>query len=81
MATQNPIRLVGGTGSPYTQNNQTGDPLFTSVTDGSEDFTPTTGSPLIGNGITGGMIGAVAHADGGGGSTEVRRPRAQYKGI
>jgi hypothetical protein len=48
-------------------NNATGDPLFTSEVDGSEDFIPLTGSPLIGAGVNGGNIGAVAHADGGGG--------------
>ncbi len=31
-------------------NNITGDPLFVSVTDGSEDFTPRHGSPLLGAG-------------------------------
>ncbi len=31
-------------------NNQTGDPQFTNTTAGSEDFTPTSGSPLIDNG-------------------------------
>ena len=54
-------------------NNIEGDPLFTSVTDGSEDFTPLTGSPLIRAYYNGGNIGAVAHLDGGGGSTY--RPR------
>lgn len=44
----------------------TGDPLFVSVVDGSEDFTPGSGSPLIGAGFSGGNIGAVAHASGGG---------------
>jgi len=35
-------------------NNQSGDPLFTSVVDGSEDFTPKDGSPLIDNGLDAG---------------------------
>jgi len=48
-------------------NNQTGDPLFTSVVDGSEDFTPTSGSPLLGNGTNGADIGAIPGASGGGG--------------
>ncbi len=48
--------------------NQTGDPLFTNTTQGSEDFKPLSGSPLIGNGLLGGNIGAVA-ADAGGGNT------------
>lgn len=43
-------------------NNITGDPLFVSVVDGSEDFTPNTGSPLIRAGINYSDIGAVAHA-------------------
>ena len=47
-------------------NNQTGDPLFTNVTAGSEDFTPLSGSPLIRNGINNGNIGAVAPLPGGG---------------
>lgn len=55
-----------GGGSTPGDANQSGDPLFTSTTDGSEDFAPLTGSPLIGAGIGGQMIGAVAHADGGG---------------
>lgn len=49
-------------------NNVTGDPKFTSVTDGSEDFTPLSGSPLIGAGINGSNIGAVAHGDSSGGT-------------
>lgn len=32
-------------------NNRTGDPKFTSVVDGSEDFIPLSGSDLIGNGL------------------------------
>lgn len=51
-------------------NNQTGDPQFTSVVDGSEDFTPANGSPLDSNGINGVDIGArkaVDPAGGGGG--------------
>jgi len=40
------------------QNNQSGDPLFVSVTDGSEDFTPAFGSPLAGNGIASTDMGA-----------------------
>jgi len=35
-------------------SNQTGDPLFASVTDGSEDFTPGTGSPLLAAGLDAG---------------------------
>lgn len=49
----------------------TGDPLFTSVTNGSEDFAPQDGSPLDGTGISGSDIGAVGSVDpvGGGGGT------------
>lgn len=48
----------------------TGDPLFTSTTDGSEDFAPQDGSPLDGAGISGSDIGAVGSVDpvGGGGT-------------
>ncbi len=49
----------------------TGDPLFTSVVDGSEDFAPQDGSPLDGTGISGSDIGAVGSVDpvaGGGGT-------------
>lgn len=36
------------------------DPMFTSVTDGSENFTPLTGSPLIGAGLGGENIGVLS---------------------
>jgi hypothetical protein len=49
------------------RNNQTGVAGFADA--GSGDFTPGTGSPLIGNGVNDGNIGAVAHADGGSGTT------------
>lgn len=39
----------------YGKNNQTGDPKFASTTDGSEDFTPQSGSPLINNGLDAGV--------------------------
>ena len=45
--------------------NQSGDPLFANA--GAADFTPGSGSPLIGTGANGGNIGAVAHPEGGGG--------------
>lgn len=47
-----------------------GDPLFTSVTDGAEDFAPLDGSPLDGTGVNGSDIGAVGSLDptGGGGT-------------
>ena len=48
-------------------NNRTGDPKFASVVDGSEDFTPGTGSDLIGNALNGGDIGALQSVGGGGG--------------
>lgn len=54
--------------------NIDGDPLFTSVVDGSEDFTPATGSPLIDSGFpekwgatTVGNMGPLKEAAGGGG--------------
>ena len=51
--------------------------IFTNVTDGSEDFTPVTGSDLIDNGLdamSAGMqdIGAIQAASGGGGRPEIR---------
>ena len=52
-------------------HNVTGDPLFTSVVDGSENFIPLTGSPLIGAGISGKVIGAKDHASGGGGAASI----------
>jgi len=53
----------------YGTSNINGDPLFVSETDGSEDLTPGTGSPLIGAGLSGGVIGALppAVSSGGGG--------------
>jgi hypothetical protein len=62
--TTNPTDL-GAT--PPGDNNQTGVPGYTSWATG--DFTPAAGSNLIGNGLSGSNIGAVAHADGGGGTT------------
>lgn len=50
-------------------SNQSGDPLFTSITDGSEDFTPTSGSPLIRTNLNDGNIGAVGAPASGGGET------------
>jgi hypothetical protein len=49
----------------------TGDPLFTSTTDGSEDFRPEDGSPLDGSNINGTDIGSTGSIDptGGGGGT------------
>lgn len=40
-------------------HNVTGDPLFASVVDGAEDFTPAYNSPLVGNGLMGTTIGAL----------------------
>lgn len=56
--------FAGGTPG---DNNQSGDPLFTSTTGGSEDFTPTSGSPLIRTYVNQGNIGAVANTSTGGG--------------
>lgn len=50
------------------ENNQTGDPQFASVVDGSEDFTPANGSPLDSNGLLGVDIGARKAADPAGGA-------------
>lgn len=47
----------------------TGDPLFTSTTDGSEDFRPASNSPLATAGINGQQIGAKGPVPGGGGGT------------
>ena len=57
----------GGLGSDLI----TGDPLFTSTTDGSEDFTPAADSPLVGAGFAGQDIGARSAAPGGGGGGTV----------
>jgi hypothetical protein len=49
-------------------DNITGsDPLYTSIAAGIEDYTPLAGSPLIGAGVNGSMIGALAPLPGGGG--------------
>jgi hypothetical protein len=55
------------TGSSNELGKQTGDPLFADTADGSEDFTPQSGSPLLGNGLNGQDIGAIGVAGGGGG--------------
>ena len=49
----------------------TGDPLFTTTTDGSEDLAPTANSPLINAGPHGMTIGAVPLVSGGGGGGTV----------
>lgn len=54
------------------ENNTSGDPLFASTTDGSEDFTPASNSPLAGAGVLGTDIGARKAASGGGGSPVTR---------
>lgn len=56
--------FAGGTPG---DDNQSGDPLFTSTTAGSEDFTPASGSPLIRTYVNEGNIGAVANTSAGGG--------------
>ncbi len=43
-------------------NNIAGDPLFTSVVDGSENYLPASGSPLIEAGINNFTIGAITRA-------------------
>ena len=63
---------VSGGGNTSTEvDKQTGDPLFASVTDGSEDFTPSASSPLKGNGSNGSDIGAIRADDAAGGGTVV----------
>jgi hypothetical protein len=48
-------------------SNVSGDPLFANTTDGSEDFTPSSSSPLFGGGgINGSTIGPLAPAASGG---------------
>jgi hypothetical protein len=53
----------GGGGTPPGTYNQSGDPLFTNVTAGSENFAPGIGSPLIGNGMPGSGIGGTSYTD------------------
>ena len=57
-------------------NNQAGVAGYVDADNG--DFQPGTGSNLIGNGMAGSDIGAVAHADGGGGTAY--RPRMRIHG-
>ena len=57
------------TGFTYNPHITTGDPSYTSTTDGSEDYTPQSGSPLIGAGAGGLYIGAVPPSSSGGGET------------
>jgi hypothetical protein len=56
-------------GVSYNPHITTGDPLYTSTTDGSEDYTPQSGSPLIGTGAGGLFIGALPPSSSGGGET------------
>jgi hypothetical protein len=56
-------------GVTYNPHITTGDPLYTSTTDGSEDYTPQSGSPLIGTGAGGLFIGALPPSSSGGGET------------
>ncbi len=60
------------TGGMPGQNNQTGDPEFESVTDGSEDFRIASTSPLFENGPLSSTIGALAAVAGGGGGGGIR---------
>lgn len=53
--------------------NKTGDPLFTSTTNGSEDFRPSSSSPLVGANVDGSAIGALAPAAGGSGTVDIFR--------
>jgi len=56
------------TGVTYNPNITTGDPLYTSTTDGSEDYTPQSSSPLIDAGAGDVTIGALNASSSGGGS-------------
>lgn len=54
------------TGVPGDRKNITGsDPLYTTTTDGSEDYTPGSGSPLISAGVNSTTIGAKCPSSGG----------------
>tara|TARA_R100000353_G_scaffold38311_3_gene30355 strand:- start:688 stop:1773 length:1086 start_codon:yes stop_codon:yes gene_type:complete len=55
-------------GVSYNPNITTGDPLYTSTTDGSEDYTPQSSSPLIDAGAGDVTIGALNASVSGGGS-------------
>lgn len=59
------------TGVTYNPHITTGDPLYTSTTDGSEDYTPQSGSPLLGAGAGGLFIGALPASSGGGETSHV----------
>ncbi len=65
--THNNTSGIIDTGTLPGSNNVTGDPLFASVVDGSEDFTPGASSPLAGAGVNGTTIGALPAAAGSGG--------------
>lgn len=56
------------TGVSYNPHITTGDPLYTSTTDGSEDYTPQSSSPLIDAGAGDVTIGALNASASGGGS-------------
>jgi hypothetical protein len=66
----------------YGVDNVSGDPLFTSVTDGSEDYRPTNSSPLKTAGVFGLDIGArrAVDAAGGGGGWGFRRRAREVGG-
>ncbi len=46
----NNLPLLGDGSNPPLSGDATGDPQFTNTTDGAEDFTPASGSPLINSG-------------------------------
>lgn len=75
--TSGPTNELGDWADQGIGGNIDGDPLFTSVVDGSEDFTPATGSPLINSGFpenwgmtTVGNMGPLKEAAGGGGGDQ-----------
>lgn len=62
-------------------SNQSGDPKFASTANGSEDFTPASDSPLVGNGPGGRHLGALPPATGGLGGGAIIVPQALGLGM
>jgi len=80
LATVHNNHYNGNTSGQWSSGNsdedglQTGDPQFTSTTNGSEDFIPASGSPLDRNGTLGVDIGARKAADPAGGGGLLTHP-------
>ncbi len=70
----------GGYDTEWGDNNITGDPKFTSVTDGSEDFSLQSDSPLFQGGQGGRNIGAFGLASAGGGGAASVLGGGQFAG-